>query len=419
MSSDSIVIAASAGFCVSRNIQAHAAATESRYLQRCGVHQRKNFIRQTISRQAKTQSLTFIDRIAEYGIPIDVLQNTIHNDMEENVSLQQMYRNSTLCSVNHCGERFIVHGSGSHLDEMTIRSSEFSVSPQIGCEFIPGYTVNIGQGSTLRQVLCAGTSHGGSSSNILAATVGEIFHLQTVSGPDFSMESVNVEMNTNDYYDNRRRREHVPLNLHGMSKLSAAEAIQANREVQYSACPMLDPKGKWQLPNEIWQITSLSSNQSYINHALVLTKRGSIFSWTPGYGIRLEIDSIEDFSPFHQLDVPLSREFTSIAGSKHPKLAHFAHNKTIATIDLRCKQLSFRRSFADENDYLNAKICSVQHHGRNVHEYMLSTDRAMLLMDMRYEKSPLRHQSSTYGHATLQYHHVEDHRSRASIGNIS
>jgi hypothetical protein len=428
LNKSSLLLPSSTAYAVTRNLSAHASLSDGGILPRIGVlpqtHQRLLHIK-----RAQTETLMYIDRIAEYGIPNELLNMSILDNLQRDVPSDHLKGCSTLTTLRHCGETFLAHSSGEKLDEVTLRSGVFLQSAHAGYEFEPGFTISVGNGARLREVHTVGTGNSGASSNLLVSTSAELFFLQTTNGPDYSFESGKPNGSSKDSYDATRRREWYAPDLHKLGRLSTVDAIREHHAQSLASCPILEARGKWQLPQEIIQvapsaIASPSSIASAVSQAWVLTRHGGIYSWTPSYGVRLEMECIADHAPLQHLhtsdeyDPVFRRDTTFLAAMPHNKLAHVVHRNMVATFDSRCRRLSPRKVFDAAHECVN-QISALQHHGRQVHEYFVSTDRAMFLMDMRYERTPLHRQLTIQPSSHLQYHHVEDHRTRSAFGNVS
>lgn len=425
LNKSSLLIPSSAVYTVSRNLSAHASLSDGGILPRLGVlrqtHQRLSHLK-----RAQTETLMYIDRIAEYGMPNELLNMSILDNLQRDVPSDHLKGCSTLTTLRHCGETFVAHSSGEKMDEITIRSGVFLQSAHVGYEFEPGFSISVGNGARLREVHTVGTGHSGASSNLLVSTSAELFFLQTTNGPDYSLESGKPNGSSKDSYDATRRREWYAPDLPKLGKLSTIDAMREHHAQSLASCPILEPRGKWQLPQEIIQVTpsaiaSPSTTASAVSQAWILTRHGGIYSWTPSYGVRLEMECIADHAPLQHLhtsedyDPVFRRDTTFLAAMPHHKLAHVVHRNIVATFDSRCHRLSPRKVFDAPHETVN-QISALQHHGGQVHEYFVSTDRAMFLMDMRYERSPLHRQLTTRPASHLQFHHVEDHRTRSAFG---
>lgn len=367
----SLVFPVSQPYCVSRNLAFHAAQPPSHTGSSSSVLSLNQ--RAGIAKKAKSQSLTFLDRIGDYHVPADLLQDTIVAEMElEKINPTRRHRNaSTMLTVNHNDATLLVHAGGHGMDELTVRNANYGHHAQNTWLYEPGYSVNVGQGSSIRQVVSAGSSHFGSTANVLATTVGEVFHYQTV-----------------DSFPQKSRYD----------------------DTESTLCPILLPKGKWQLPYEILTAASFESDSSSINQVLFLTRNGAVFSWTPTVGVRCEVVSLtqacsaevgmENFNldSVHCLEV-----------TKHPKLAFMSQDQSLFTLDLRSRHLNARCE-------IDHPITAVKQHGRYPHQYVMSADRHMYLMDARFERTYVSRKIVSTPCNHISYKHFRDVSPNESIG---
>jgi hypothetical protein len=224
-------------------------------------------------------------------IPSHLLSSTILDEIRQTPN--EMENLSTLLSVRHENLSLLVHRSGEHLDELTLRNPYFIRHERVKHQ--PAFTLKLSHGSPIRRIIAAGTANHQTSTNILAASLAEIFLIRTKSVNDVD-------------YSSDGRHWHI-----------------------------LDPVQKWSLPSPLKDLCSQSSSL-----ALSLCKDGQIYQWTPSRGCsKISGEKLEGSQ--------------RISCSEHPLVCYVSSSQYLHRYDLRSRRPSL---ILDNLPHcLNIKIC--------------------------------------------------------------
>jgi hypothetical protein len=233
----------------------------------------------------------------------------------------------SILGFEHEYSSYLLFTSGKHLDEIQVRNYSYLV-PNYHFPTEPGYSLMVGNGSPIRQIMKTGQSHYHMNANFLACTIGEVFYLQS-SSPQ-----------------------------------------QENHTNYLAEVPMIEPIAKWLLPYEIVTMSTHRSHQI----ATILCRDGCLYTWHNHYGIR------KDSLPLLSLTSNLTNDHswqTTLTMTHHPKIIYLSANHDLCTYDFRSQQLSSAITLDDT-------IVSIQIHERSPNYYFVSTDQKLIMKDRRY-----------------------------------
>lgn len=299
---------------------------------------------------AQQEAIYYADQVSDSHIPLGLLEYTLHDDFHRDFNTSHSAAHvcrSSILQVKHDHDFHGVVGvSGEHLDELMMRNASF-LQPQLDWSSSPGFNLMLTHGAPIRQLIHAGFGCYGLNSHILACTIGEVYHLQTIDP-------------------------------------------EGSRSLSF--CPMLEPKGKWQLPNEILTMASFGPHHSSVT-AVIMTRYGDLYSWSPHRGVLRE-QQINQFNPNCRLD----RNSAVLEFSAHPRVLYLAdESSTLSQVDLRSKGRHTKNTFSEQQT-----ITVICQHRQFEHQYMVSAGENLWLMDNRYERQCLYSR-----HVGVSYHHIE------------
>eukprot|EP00981_Chlorochromonas_danica_P011671 scaffold4203_cov166-Ochromonas_danica.AAC.17 len=260
--------------------------------------------------------------VADQPVPSHLLHLTLSSEWSQpSIYSTIQKRLSTMLAVRHGDKPLVIHRSGRYFDELSVRNIE-TFYPR-GATHQSAFTLRLSEGSAIRQIVAAGQSNFNTSSNILASTLAEIYLLSTLSAEEVSPR----------------------LNSHGF---------------------MLEPLQKWQLPDEV---IDLSGSQSHLPTALCLTKRGSVYQWSPSLGMH-KVASVDE-----------AEETWSISSCQHPQLALLTSPFHLQLLDLRVGK---------PTDLLEGYFLAASGCRKRGQEVVVSEEDELMLVDLRCLRSPIQ-----------------------------
>lgn len=321
----------SQSYCIYRNHprSLHHGVEESlnSSLQSKWLKDRKAHLQMAANRQASTFQQVFKDT----SIPFGLLKDTIELDLQDQLEKStQTSHFQSLTTFTLGKENYLIHLGGEYLDELVIRNANFLL-PQYCYPSQPSFSINISKGSPIRQLVTAGKTDYGTCANVLAGNRGEIFYLQAFEADEILDE--------------------------GLSLPSTV---------------ILEPKGKWQLPEEISVLRgSTTSISSHLSYAVGISMKGKIFTWNPMSGVLKHSDK-SPISPTSSFNAPL------VELSVHPSNVYIANNNSVYNYDLRSCELATSLYLSDSN------ITSLAQSQSQPHHYYASNHSSIMLLDNRF-----------------------------------
>jgi hypothetical protein len=375
-SSLSSIICSSQPYCIFRN---HARYVYGGYLGGFSSSFRSKLLKRQpnyIKSIAKRQALSYCEVLGDQYIPHDLLQKTVELDISDNYSssafFDQEKRNSLVVFQGNSDDRYVIHCSGKNLDELTIRNSSFFL-PQYCYPCQPAFSVNIGNGSYLRQITSSGRSNFGTKVNLLARTRYELFYLQAAEIDDF-------------IDDNCERRKTSSSSLSSSSSLPFTWIIE--------------PKEKFQFPEEILDLVGTSSDNHW-NYGFALSKSMKLYCWNPIQGVKKHSEN----SIIKPLSINGYRP-SNLELSLNPSIVYISHGSCLYSCDLRSNETSQLFNHMNLKNEENYDIKSIKQHKSNPHHYMLSYKNKVSFMDCRYSNEYMYQQIIPEAHDQLSHHQV-------------
>jgi hypothetical protein len=220
--------------------------------------------------KAWDQTKYYKEHLAEHHVPSYLLNDHILEELNDN---QQQNSNNihnegifykdkqTLIGCHHDHQPLTIHTAGKNMDELVMRKTN-QIQPNNNKSRQPGYSLPIGNGSSIEQILRCGTSMWSSCSHMIVRTSdSNIYHLRTVNIDDHTPRS--------DYRKSSWPKPNGQLQTKSTSRLSQDVVI-------------LEPLQRYQLPKEI---VHMSASKSAWIGSVLLSLSGQIYSWTPVEGM--------------------------------------------------------------------------------------------------------------------------------------
>lgn len=221
--------------------------------------------------KAWDQTKYYKEHLAEHHIPSYLLNDYILEELNDN---QQQNSNSihnkgnfskdkqTLIGCHHDHQSLTIHAAGKNMDELVMRNTN-QIQPNNNKCREPGFSLPIGNGSSIEQILRCGTSMWSSCSHIIVRTSdSNIYHLRTVNIDDHTPRS---DFKKSAWPTTNSKQ------LHDKSPSNLAQGVF-----------ILEPLQRYQLPNEI---VHMSASKSAWIGSVLLSLNGQIYSWTPLEGM--------------------------------------------------------------------------------------------------------------------------------------
>lgn len=279
---------------------------------------------------------------------------------------------STLSCCKHNNKSFLLHSSGKNMDEIVITDCAHFDSHNLA----NGFSVNVGNGSSLMQVSAIGSSLFNTNSDILARTDSEIVYLRTVA--------------LNDY-------------------------ISCDDSQQNSV--ILEPIQKWSLPTKI---ASMSCSSSSIVHANLLGDNCLLYTWSPGNGFikaseqiifpQKDIDdmmfTVHDYyqlnrSEMKSVSIESCQSIANIESSLLPHTVYASLGKKSYCYDSRSHSVAANQFTA------KCDITSLKQHSLQQQYLFVAHNGYVLLFDLRYPSKPVAQRPVSDAHGLLQYTDTE------------
>jgi hypothetical protein len=249
-----------------------------------------------------------------YERPYDILQEKDHDTI-------------TVCY--HYNKSLVLHVAGKFMDTLVLRETR-SCSPGLQ-KGSPGFTLSLGKGEMLTQVMCVSTSRWNSCSHILARTENTLFHCRTISLSDEMPKAPNK------------------LSIKGRGSV------------------ILEPLQQWQFP---WNIINVSASPNNVSQALILCRGGKMYRWNLTEGVselscspRLAPTPSLKFMPGtgknkQKIDSSGSLEWLNICASTHPMTCYLtAGTSCFLELRLHVKRVEVYRGARPQ---ISQKVCTSQ-----------------------------------------------------------
>lgn len=331
----------------------------------------------------------YLDRISNSFIPSRLLYGTIRRDT---LSLNQSnnricYRNSII-SCQHNNESMFVHLSGRYMDELILRNSS-DIYNEYDLYNSLGYTISISHGTPILQLLKAGETSFGMTTQILANTTNEIYHLTTSSTDE--LISTNKVSKVYDQFINSSQLFH---------------------DTNYIPT-ILEPLHKYEIPYSISNTSSIPSN--HICYAKIITTCGRLFTWTLSQGCIQHKDksilpkyvtikdtncSMKSMNNTIQIDVNLEDHNYNpyIECSLHPMLSYISMNKVVLTYDERSSSSAMYLCNGNKN------ISIIKQDEQIVENIYVSYEDTICLYDIRNTKTYVTKYDLPVSYDKLKYY---------------
>lgn len=344
------VLADSAPYCLFRN--------KEKYILNSAGDQKTLYSED--NRRAEDQVRLYNDCLADAHVPSYLLYGTLRRDIAAQKSTKQDQSWSTIAAVQHNNSKLFVHASGRYMDQVILRDAAHSFTG-LDLRNPPGFTLPLGNGSPVQEIVHAGTTCWGSSSMLLARTRAEVFQLRTMS-----LEDVHT-----------KRSDHV-----GSKPANVLTTV-------------LDPVQKWQLP---YEICSTSTSPGTWNSACFLTACGRVCSWNPSDGVQVAASGCSVL-PADCLGAGMRDYSMRIDCTLHPQVSRIACDRAVYLFDLRAAAAVGTKLYASPD----RRVLSTKQHGCAAQCFLVSTRDCVSLMDTRYTKTPLAQQYIPAGHEKMKY----------------
>ncbi len=348
--------------CVSRNIQNKA------FVRNRSSRMTANYAAHTASNEAQL----YLNSLSHEPIPTLLLMDAIYSDLMTNRANIISKVSATVLSF---GVDRVVHTCGGKLDELTLRNLNFGSNPSGRPD--TGFRLSLGNGSEISQIVNASGVYFDARPSILARTISEVFHVKS------------CQFDPSD------------------SSFSASEHC------------ILEPVQKWQLPLPIADMSS-SSHSSW-SYASLLSTSGVMFSWTPHDGVRQRSkSSVIPATAFPGSGDP-AHGVMRVECSLHPQVSYVTSGSSILLYDLRSASsasvlATFDFSASGNSIHVtNPTIQSIQQHAGDSQKVAVSADRKVLMVDVRYARTPLAERHVQDTHSMLRYRSLDTNSSSGLI----
>jgi hypothetical protein len=368
----SSIVCTSQPYCLFRNHSKYIYQSQTHSFQTALKSKWLNKRKGNLKVVAENQSNYYDEFVNDFYIPPQLLKDTFELDFREQYDHSKVKeRSNTVTSFYNNDDNYLIYCSGSNMDELTVRNSTFLL-PQYCYPCQPSFSINVGNGSHLRQVVTGGKTDFGTKVNLLTRTGSKIYYLQAMQIDDF------LDCSS------------IP-----------------------STC-VLDLKAKTQIPEEISDLCGSSSDWSY---AVAITKTGKLYTWNPLQGVRCHSSS----SLFNPTPSSSSTPTTSpnlISLSNHPSIVLHALSSSVYSYDLRSSPGNNSQSRLLYSS--NNPVVALSHHQNHPFHFMISTNQSLLFMDSRFSKQCLYRQYLGEDQEDIRSYHLQsftnENKSSRSLG---
>jgi hypothetical protein len=298
----------------------------------------------------------------EFPFPVRLLNDALRDEnyhRAPDVLRQKVH--DTIISCHHYDKSLVVHCGGKHMDTLIVRETRLCrPGLQSG---VPGFTLPLGKGENLVQVVCASTSRWNASSHVLARTHNQLFHVRTVSLSD-----------------------EMPKTATKYDVLGRATVV-------------LEPLQQWQFPHDIIDLSVSPLSGACL--AFITCKGGNIYSWSATEGVKHVLGGgiptvlggsggshgdDDESSADNDVDQAVKKseetEWLNVCASMHPMMCYVTKRANLHGVDVRCTPQSMHQLFSD-----TSVLSSMCHHTSSPHYlFTCNSESRMSLLDVRYPK---------------------------------
>jgi hypothetical protein len=298
----------------------------------------------------------------EFPIPVRLLNDALRDEnyyRAPDILRQKVH--DTIISCHHYDKSLVVHCGGKHMDTLIVRETRLCrPGLQSG---VPGFTLPLGKGENLVQVVCASTSRWNACSHVLARTRNQLFHVRTVSLSD-----------------------EMPKTAKKYDVLGRATVV-------------LEPLQQWQFPHNIIDLSVSPLSGACL--AFITCKGGNVYSWSATEGVRHVLgggnptvlsgsgeshgdnnESSTDTDVDQAVKKSEETEWLNVCASMHPMMCYVTKRANLHGVDVRCTPLSMHQLFSD-----TSVLSSMCHHTSSPHYlFTCNSESRMSLLDVRYPK---------------------------------
>ena len=290
--------------------------------------------------------------LCEFPLDSRLLRETIVEELVTEDEACGENRYSTLTSFTHRGRSMVVHAGGKFMDQLIVRDFDATIVPpssKSGME-ASGFSIGLGRGEAIIDVMLAGKSNWNESSFLLARTRGELFSLKSTALDEFMAET---------------RQPTTPAVI-------------------------VEPLQKWQFPSELLSLSTFPTPP--LSLALALCKDGQLYSWSPVEGVvpYSSPGALFPLWPSNREDLAALKSSPIIQYSSfHPMVAYASIGQNIHNIDLRLPGKEARVLHS------GATACTALCQSDSSGSYLFvgSLDCGISLLDLRYPKQALAQRS--------------------------
>jgi len=324
---------------------------------------------------ANDQTIFYSEHVGDQTIPSGLLRTSVEEDLNYQYKPENSRKNTVL-TIDCDGEYLLLHCGGQFMDEIVVRNPYF-LDPYHN-RVQPISSINLGKGSAIRQIVKAGKTNWGYTTNILARTMNEIFFLRTA--------------NVGDMLNRREDDEDETIPLLGT----------------------LDPINKWQLAEEI---IDLAGSPNDWNYAFALSRQGRMYKWERETGVTKQSQRsiFQHLMNNQSIHTTTNTNNICLEASMHPMIAYVSYDKQFGTVDLRSSTVKAEILYTTSQE---KPITTIKQHGYINDLHMISTQNALYLMDIRYPKTYVNKESLKQGYDKMVFHRFTDIESRSDEHHV-